>query len=113
METPDAPVCPAFLAAHQRVHDLHAGELGQRPEPRTLDDCTPDRTAHRGPRGTPDVHASGETLLTSVWKCADRRLSDDLRRRFLAYESLPASCCRARCDGRRLRSARAGRLISL
>src|SRR5690349_10962123 len=112
METPDELVCPAFLAAHQRLYDLHAGELGQHLEPCTLGDCSPDRTAHRNSRGAVDLHASRETLLTSIWECADRRLSDDFGRRILAYQSLPPSLCRARGDGRRVRSVRAGRLIS-
>jgi hypothetical protein len=33
VEAPLQVVCPAFLAADQRMHDLHAGELGQHHEP--------------------------------------------------------------------------------
>src|ERR1700733_5198504 len=113
VETPGHAVYPAFLAADQRVHDLHAGELGQCHEPCPLDDCIPHRFAHRTPGRTLDLHACAETLRASIRKCPCRRLPDDGRRRLFAREPLWHPLCRAHRDGCYFRSPHAGCLISL
>ncbi|MEA3130854.1 MAG: hypothetical protein QOF46_2649 [Paraburkholderia sp.] len=106
-------VYPAFLAADQCMHDLHAGKLGQCDEPCPLDDCISYGSAHRAPRGLADLHTCGETLLASIRQCADRRLPDGNRRCLRARESLRHSLRRAHFDGRYFSAFDAGRLISL
>ncbi len=112
VEAPRQTVYPAFLAADQCVHDLHAGELGQYHEPRPLDDCISYRSAYRTPGCTFDFHARGETLRASIRQCAGRWVPDNARRRLLAHESLPYPLRRAHRDGCNFRSLDTGRLIS-
>jgi hypothetical protein len=60
-------VHPALLAADQRVHDLHAGQLGQHHERGPLDDRIADRPGDWNPGGAADFHAGLEALHESVW----------------------------------------------
>lgn len=113
VEAPRQTVYPAFLAADQCVHDLHAGELGQYHEPCPLDYCISYRSAYRTPGCTFDFHACGETLRASIRQCAGRWRPDNVGRRLLAHESLPYPLCRAHRDGCNFRSLDAGGLISL
>ena len=106
-------VYPAFLAADQCVHDLHAGELGQCHEPYPLDYRISYRSADWTPRCTFDFHPRGETLRESIRQCADRWRPDNVGRRLLSHESLPYPLCRAHRDGRNFRSLDPGGLISL
>lgn len=112
MEATREAVYPAFLATRQRMHDLHAGELGQRHEPSALDGCAADRTVHRTPGGTLDLHAGFEALRASIWQCSGPRVPDGVGRRLLAQESLPHPRGRAHRDGCRVGFVRAGRLLS-
>lgn len=113
VEAPRQTIYPAFLAADQCVHDLHAGELGQYREPCPLDYCISYRSAYRTPGCTFDFYACGETLRASIRQCAGRWRPDNVGRRLLAHESLPYPLCRAHCDGGNFRSVDAGGLISL
>ncbi|CAL8473144.1 protein of unknown function [Caballeronia sp. S22] len=51
-----------FLAADQRVHDLHAGKLEQYREHGALVGSLQDRTAHGPSGGASDLHARREAL---------------------------------------------------
>ncbi len=113
VEAPRQTVCPAFLAADQCVHDLHAGELGQYHEPCPLDYCISYRSAYWTPGCIFDFHACGETLRASIRQCDGRWRPDNVGRRLLAHESLPYPLCRAHRDGCDFRSLDAGGLISL
>ncbi len=113
VEAPRQTVYPAFLAADQRVHDLHAGELGQYHEPCPLDHCISYRSAYRPPGRTFDFHACSETLRASIRQCVDRWRPDNVGRRLLAHESLPYSLYRAHRDGCDFRGLDAGCLISI
>ncbi|CAB3755906.1 hypothetical protein LMG29660_02713 [Burkholderia puraquae] len=113
VEAPRQTVYPAFLAANQCVHDLHAGELGQYHERCPLDYCISYRSAYWAPGCTFDFHACSETLRASIRQCAGRWCPDNVGRRLLAHESLPYPLCRARRDGCNFRSLDAGGLIPL
>ncbi len=113
VEAPRQTIRPAFLAADQCVHDLHAGELGKHHEPCPLDYRISYRSADRTPGCTFDFHACGETLRASIRQCAGRWRPDDVGRRLLAHESLPYPLCRAHRDRCNFRSLDACGLISL
>lgn len=112
VETPRQTVYPAFLAADQCVHDLHAGKLGQYHEPCPLDYCTSYRSAYWTPGCAFDFHACSETLRASIRQCAGRGRPDNVGRRLLARESLSSPLCRAHRDRCNFRSPDAGGLLS-
>ncbi|VWD38990.1 hypothetical protein BLA50215_05236 [Burkholderia lata] len=113
VESSRQTVCPAFLAADQCVHDMHAGELGKYHEPCPLDYRISYGSAYRTPGCTFDFHASGKTLRTSIRQCADRWCPDNVGRRLLPRESLPCPLCRAHRDGCNFRCLYACGVISL
>lgn len=106
-------VCPAFLAADQCVHDVHAGELGKYREPCPLDHRISYGSADRTPGRTFDFHTCGEALRASIRQCAGRWCPDSVGRCIFTYESLPYPVCRAHRDGGNFRSPDACGLISL
>jgi hypothetical protein len=50
------------LAADQRLHDVHARQLGQRVEPRALGDGVPDGSRHGPHRLAAELHSGRQAL---------------------------------------------------